>query len=123
MEREKKLDNNVLDFIESIGGWSIKYWAGSRYTKSGIPDIIACINGYFFGIEDKSKNGRPTLLQLRNLEKIRDAGGYGILLYPAHFDNFKEFAKNPQKNNSWYVQNIEFQGRWKKRLQGTQKSV
>ena len=72
----------------------VKYWAGSQFTKSGIPDILACINGYFVGIEVKAQNGRPSDLQLYNVREIRDAGGFAFILYPSGFDKFKKFVLN-----------------------------
>lgn len=59
-------------------------------TKSGIPDILACVNGYFVAIEVKAQNGKPSDLQLYNVEKIREAGGIAIILYPDGFDEFKK---------------------------------
>jgi Holliday junction resolvase len=46
------------------------------YTSIGVPDIVACIKGRFVGIECKAGTNRPTELQLRNLESIRDNGGH-----------------------------------------------
>lgn len=118
MAREKNLDNKVLSFLKEQNAWSIKYWAGAKYTKEGIPDILACINGKFFGIEDKGKNGRPKMLQLKNLQWIREAGGYGILLYPKDFESFKMFVINNKTNaaEQWYQQNIELQKEWYDKL-------
>ena len=117
MREEKSLDNKVLDHLEKIGAWSIKYWAGAKFTKSGVPDILACIDGIFYGIEDKASNGRPTMLQLKNLEWIRQAGGYGILLYPHDFENFVQFIKNPNNMYEWYVENIALQAEWQEKLE------
>jgi len=36
---------------------------GGMYGTAGIPDIIACIGGRFFGFEVKTQTGRPTALQ------------------------------------------------------------
>ena len=110
MAKEKILDNKVMAFIESVGGWRVKYWAGSPYTKSGVPDILACIDGWFYGIEDKDVKGKPTLLQLRTLRKIREANGIGILLYPSDFENFKRFVLNKDADSiAWYENNISMQ--------------
>lgn len=124
MAKEKNLDNKVLNYLDEIEAWAIKYWAGAKYTKKGIPDILACINGYFFGIEDKAKTGKPSLLQLKNLEWIRKAGGYGILLYPDDFEILKKFIlhKTDRRYPSfdaemWYQENIELQKQWKEKLE------
>ena len=58
----------------------------------GIPDILASINGRFVGIEVKASNGRPSELQLWNIEKIKESGGIAMVLYPKDFDLFKELV-------------------------------
>lgn len=99
------------------GPLSTGSWAGAKYTKKGIPDILACIDGIFYGIEDKRENGKPTLLQLKNLEWIRQAEGYGILLYPDQFENFKKFVTDPDSMLTWYVENIALQAEWQEKLE------
>lgn len=45
------------------------------YGTAGIPDIIACIDGRFYGFEVKTDEGTPTKLQLATIRKINAAGG------------------------------------------------
>lgn len=91
MAEEKNFENKVKQFLESKGCYFFKYWGGGQFTKAGIPDIICCHNGYFVGIEIKAKNGKPSPLQIHNLKKIDESGGYGVLLYPEDFELFKIF--------------------------------
>lgn len=88
--QEKTFENKVKKFLEANGAWYVKFFANS-YTKSGIPDILTCVNGYFVGIEVKAQNGKPSELQLYNVRKIREAGGFAIILYPSGFSEFKQF--------------------------------
>ena len=81
MAAEKNFENKVKAFLKDTGAWLLKYWGGAAYTKSGIPDLLVCSDGCFLGVEVKAPNGEPSLLQLVNLKKIRESGGYGILLY------------------------------------------
>lgn len=97
MPAEKTFENKVKKFLESQGAWFIKYWAGAQFTKSGIPDILACVNGYFVGIEVKAQSGKPSELQLYNVKKIREAGGFAMVLYPSAFDRFKRFITDLNK--------------------------
>lgn len=117
MAAEKQLDEKLKRFLKDSGAWFIKYWGGGNFTKKGIPDILACLDGDFFGIEDKAPDGKPTLLQIVNLEKIRKAGGYGILLYPKDFEQFKQFTRQRSRDTPWYLANIEQQKQWKIKLQ------
>lgn len=91
---EKLFENKVKDFLKSEGCYFIKYWGGGTFTKSGVPDILACCNGKFLGIELKAAKGKPSDLQLYNIRKITEAGGIGIILYPKDFDYFKKLIKS-----------------------------
>ena len=93
MAQEKSFETKVKKFIEDSGGWQVKFFA-NRMTRQGIPDILACINGYFVGIEVKAQNGRPSELQLHHCRKIREAGGFAFVLYPSGFDAFKSFVND-----------------------------
>ena len=91
MTAEKTFENKVKKYIEDQDGWQVKFFA-NRMTKTGIPDILACINGYFLAIEVKAQNGRPSELQKYNVRKIIEAGGYAIILYPQDWELFKELV-------------------------------
>ena len=54
MAQEKNFENKVKDFLKKEGCWYVKYWGGGQYTKKGVPDILACCNGRFIGIEVKA---------------------------------------------------------------------
>lgn len=89
MAGEKLFENKIKEFLTTLPKtWFFKYWAGP-YSKAGIPDIIACVNGKFVAIEVKAENGKPSALQVRNIELIRASGGKAYLLYPKDFESFK----------------------------------
>lgn len=88
MAAEKTFEEKIKRFLTSRGCWHVKFFANG-FTKSGIPDILACVNGYFVGIEVKGPDGRPSELQLWNLSKIRESGGIAVILYPDQFEDFK----------------------------------
>ena len=103
---EKTFENKVKKFLSDQGAWHVKYFA-NRMTKIGIPDILACVNGYFVAIEVKAPKGKPSELQKWNIEKIRDAEGIAIVLYPDQFDEFKKMIVTLNKNvtcNNWSEQ-------------------
>lgn len=76
MSDEKKVQAQIIKYLQAKGGYVVKVITA---TKAGVPDIIACIDGKFYGIEVKGENGLASPLQLANLEMIRAAGGIGIL--------------------------------------------
>lgn len=88
---EKNFETKVKNYIENIGGWQVKFFA-NRMTKTGIPDLLACINGHFVAIEVKAQNGKPSELQLYQCEKIRKSGGFAFILYPSGFNKFQSFC-------------------------------
>lgn len=89
MAQEKQFENKIKKYLDQQGCWYVKYFANS-FTKSGIPDLIACVNGYFVAIEVKASNGKPSKLQVYNRDKIREAGGISIILYPDQWDKFEK---------------------------------
>lgn len=117
MAAEKNFENRVKKYLDEYGCWWLKYWGGAAYTKSGIPDILCCSDGMFLCIEVKAPNGKPSLLQLYNLQEIRASGGYGILLYQKDFEKFREFNEHKEQDNAWYLENIKYQSDWKKKLE------
>ena len=67
----KKLDEaKAYYFMPATGG----------YGKSGVPDIVACVNGWFIGIECKAGNNKPTALQQNNLNAIKASGGTALVI-------------------------------------------
>lgn len=88
MASEKNFENRIKKFLRDNGCWFCKYFANG-YTKSGVPDILACVGGKFVGIEVKAADGKPSALQIKNQELIQKAGGLSYILYPDDFEAFK----------------------------------
>lgn len=62
--------NKVYHFMPATGG----------YGRSGIPDIVGCYRGYFFAVECKAGGRQATALQEKEMQRIRDAGGYVFVI-------------------------------------------
>lgn len=107
-QTEGQFQKQVIKFLKDHHVWYVKYWGGSQFTKEGTPDILACINGEFHGIELKSDGTsyNETVLQARNLALINANGGAGYVLRP---------TKEPEpkhKEFDYYCLNFE---EWKRR--------
>lgn len=63
---------------------------GVGYGRAGIPDIVACANGHFIGIECKGGKGKTTALQDRELAQIRAAGGSALIINEGNIHELKE---------------------------------
>jgi len=62
-----------------------------QQTICGDPDKILCINGFFIAVELKaSEESRVSKLQTYKLQKIVDAGGFGLVCHPQNFSKTKE---------------------------------
>lgn len=92
MATEKNFENKIKHYLTEIGAWFIKYWAGAEYTKSGIPDILVCLNGIFLGIEVKAPKGKPSILQIINIREIRKSGGVAFVFYPKDYQIFLDLC-------------------------------
>lgn len=98
MAQEKAFENKVKQFLKDQGCWFVKYWGGGVFTKSGIPDLLICCNGYFIGAEIKAANGKPEDLQIYHRDKINESNGFGLILYPKDFNDFKQLIQKIRCN-------------------------
>ena len=86
---EGKVKKVVTEQLKQLGAYYFSPMTGG-YGKSGVPDIIACYNGYFFGIECKAGKNTPTALQRMNLDQINEACG---LAYVVNETNMNDIEK------------------------------
>lgn len=77
---EKHIENQIKRYLDRIGVWYMKVH-GSMYQKAGVPDIIACVNGKFVGIEVKRPGGIVSPLQQLNIDDINRCGGVAFVAY------------------------------------------
>jgi hypothetical protein len=76
---EKKVKDKVKKVLAEHGAYYFMP-ATHGYGSSGVPDIVACLNGKFIGVECKANGGKPTALQLKNLRELSSAGGISVLV-------------------------------------------
>jgi len=74
MTPEKKVKVTITKQLDSLGCYYF-FPATGGYGSSGVPDIVGCYKGKFFGIECKAGKGKTTLLQDMHLSRIAIAGG------------------------------------------------
>ena len=78
--KESDIVKAILKYLKTLTGCFCWKEHGGMYGTAGIPDIIACINGRFFGFEVKIENGKPTKLQEATIRKILAAGGTALVV-------------------------------------------
>ena len=64
------------------------------YGRSGIPDDIGCYQGCFVAVEYKANGGKPTALQLKNMDDIRKSGGVALLIDEENVHQLEELIHN-----------------------------
>ena len=76
---EKKVKQQVMQALKDMGAYYFYPVTGGD-GRSGVPDIVGCWEGRFFGIECKAGKNLPTALQLKNLKEITDSGGIALVI-------------------------------------------
>lgn len=79
MTPEAKVKKKVADALKKLGAYYF-YPVTGGYGKSGVPDIVGCYEGKFFGIECKAGKGKTTALQEMNLKQITASGGISAVV-------------------------------------------
>ncbi len=59
--------------IKQFGGKWVK-WHGNRWGSAGMPDLVGCVGGQFYGIEVKMPGKHLTELQAATLEEYEEVG-------------------------------------------------
>jgi len=79
MTPEAKVKKKVVALLKQHNAYFF-YPVTGGYGRSGVPDIIACYNGRFIGIECKAGKNKPTPLQEKNLKEIQASGGISLVV-------------------------------------------
>lgn len=77
---EKDIVKAIMKYLKTVPHCFCWKEYGGMYGTAGIPDIIACINGRFYGFEVKTERGKPTRLQEATIRKILAAGGTAMVV-------------------------------------------
>jgi Holliday junction resolvase len=79
MTPEAKVKASVVKLLKK---YEVYYFfpATHGFGRSGVPDIICCLEGNFLAIECKAGNNKPTALQEREMQRIRNANGDVFLI-------------------------------------------
>ena len=78
--KESDIVKAIMKYLKAVPRCFAWKEHGGMYGTAGIPDIIACINGRFFGFEVKTESGKPTKLQEATIRKILAAGGTAVVV-------------------------------------------
>jgi Holliday junction resolvase len=76
---EAKVKKKVVDVLKKYGAYYF-FPATGGYGRSGVPDIVSCYRGVFIAIECKAGTNKPTPLQEAEMDKIRKAQGFVLVV-------------------------------------------
>jgi len=94
MTPEAKVKKQVKAVLDEFCANNKGYYffpPANGYGRQGIPDVICCIQGRFVAIECKAGKGMTTMLQDRELEHIREAGGLTFLINENNVDTLHAY--------------------------------
>ncbi len=89
MTPEAKVKVKVKKTLDAHGAYYFMP-IGGPYAARGVPDIVGSYKGKFYAIECKAGNGKPTMLQEREIRRINESGARVIVV---NEDNLDDVAK------------------------------
>lgn len=98
---EKQLIQNIKKYLQTLPECFFWKEHGGQYGTAGIPDIIVCYKGRFYGLEAKVGNNKPTRLQEVTIEQIKKAGGVAGVVRSV--DDVKVLLHGKEENNGQYA--------------------
>ena len=93
---EAKVKAKAVAQLKALGAYYF-YPVTGGYGSSGVPDIVGCYNGVFFGIECKAGKNKTTALQEKNLDRIAESGGIALVI---NEDNINEVTTCLKQNQT-----------------------
>ena len=99
---EKQLENRMKKYLSNKNIYHFKVH-GNGFMRSGIPDLICCVNGHFVAIEIKRPDGKGKVSKLQEIEIDRIKRSNGIAVVMNNYDEFVKFIseiKNGASNEN-----------------------
>ena len=93
MTPEGKVKKQIKQILEELDVWFFMPPANG-YGRAGIPDFVGCLKGRFIAIEAKAGKGTTTALQDREIQRIKNAGGFVLIVNEANLHNLKDLIKS-----------------------------
>lgn len=100
---EGKVKTVVRNHLRQIGAYYFMPATGG-YGKSGVPDIVGCYEGKFFGIECKAGRGKVTALQQKNLDEIGACNGIALVVNEANMHDVIDLIQRENPNGEEKIQ-------------------
>jgi Holliday junction resolvase len=82
---EKIVKDKVVSVLKAEGVYYF-FPATHGFGRSGVPDIVSCVSGFFLAIECKAGKNKLTALQTNEIEAIRRANGVAVVANEENWD-------------------------------------
>lgn len=89
---EGKVKAKVVGILKDAGAYYF-FPATHGYGRSGVPDVVACVDGRFLAIECKAGKNKITALQAREIQSIRAADGVAVVVNEENWDMLPELIR------------------------------
>ena len=95
---ENKVKAKIVSILKGEG---VYYFlpATHGFGRSGVPDIVGCVNGKFLAVECKAGKNTPTALQLREIAAINTAGGIALVVNEDNIEMVRDYVRNLKRNS------------------------
>ena len=98
MANEKKVKEKVKKILKKLDCYYCMPATGG-YGASGVPDILACYQGRFIGIECKANGNKPTALQQKHLREISMQLGTALIIDETNVDMLESYVTGKRVMN------------------------
>lgn len=77
--KERQFSRDVVKYLKDKGAL-VNVNTANMFDRVGRSDVECCYKGFFIALELKVGSYQPDPLQISYLQKVRDAGGFGLIL-------------------------------------------
>ena len=77
--REAQFSKEVVKYLKEKGAL-VNVNTANMFDRVGRSDVECCYKGFFIALELKVGSYQPDPLQISYLQKVREAGGFGLIL-------------------------------------------
>lgn len=99
---ESKVKAKIHALLKKHNAYAVNYIGGIS-ANNGTPDILACHNGRFIGIEAKAGKNKPTDLQTLNLKRIDEAGGLALVINEENLNQLEDILEAPHPRSNYQL--------------------
>lgn len=90
VRKEKWVKAQVVRILKDLDAYYF-FPVASGWMSNGVPDIVACVNGNFVGIECKAGKNKTTAIQDKNLVAIKQSGGIALVVNEDKLDQLETY--------------------------------